>query len=137
MNVQLVNFVDVHASIGTITTLLTTPSTFSDWMSTVVKVVQTPDAIEITRDNSFFNPHEHMRIQAHDGIVRFISTEGLVQYQVIFRPMSFGPNWTTIYQLLILTQPPTIPLTLLRPFLQMTFNTDLAQFARYAEAITL
>ncbi|MCI1985474.1 MAG: hypothetical protein LKJ69_09315 [Lactobacillus sp.] len=136
MNVQLVNFIDIHASQNTITTLLTAPDTFADWMSTVVKVTRLPEAVEVVRNNSFFNPRERLQIQSLDGVVRFISSEGLVQYQLLFRPMPFAPDWTTVYQLLILTEPPKLPLALLHPFLQMTFNTDLEQLAQYAEAYT-
>ncbi|WP_461214459.1 SRPBCC family protein [Lacticaseibacillus sp. GG6-2] len=131
MQVLFVNFADVDTTPERLIQLLTTPEEWPQWLPYIDRVITEPDGYSVIRHNSFFNPTEHVRIDVGPDLIRYLSSDGLIEYQLLFRlnPM---PHATAIYQFMVLTRQPTLPMSLVTPLLRSTFATNLKALAQLA-----
>ncbi len=131
MQVLFVNFVDVETTPEHLIQLLVDPQLWPRWLPYIDRVITDVDGYHVIRHNSFFNPTEHLQIDAGADLIRYLSRDGLIEYQLLFR-LHEMPHATAIYQFMVLTHQPQLPMTVVTPLIRNTFATNLKTLAQLA-----
>ncbi|TLQ04493.1 SRPBCC family protein [Pediococcus stilesii] len=132
------NVVTVDAESKQVQQVLANPQYLLEWVPEITMVKQNDKKFTINRAETALNQHEVVRVKRNANEIRYVSTEGRLEYEIAF--LITGEGKRTIIQEDVYVPEKAhlhLPLKLLAPIAKHAFNTNLNNLASLIEKISI
>lgn len=130
------NVVMVNADMEDVKEILSNPQQLLQWVPDISTVDQSEDGFLIKRSGAAINQSERIRIQTNGSKIIYISTQGRLEYKLIFSLHAQNHQAVVQEDLYILKDTTNqLPVKLLAPIAKHAFYSNLIRLGSFAELI--